>query len=226
MIRTIQSFSIRSLRYASALKLSPITPSKLPSSSIRFYPSVFRYSSVKLPCYILPLSVLFRFAFGYCRQFCRFLEQMKTDYANPESLVVRCVLFSYSLCLAINKTEPLGKAGRETNITCTLGLPHLWFFMPAVACFDVAHSQKIAMFIAVADKNTIVGQLMRSNVSRAHFSTQKSASMTIYVRGICIIVIVFYVYISSKFCTVFYYIIVYCIAYCIVWRNQLVSSWS
>ena len=56
MIRPLHPLNIRSFRYASALKLSPITPSELSSSTIRF-----RYSSVQHPCYILPLSVPFFF---------------------------------------------------------------------------------------------------------------------------------------------------------------------
>lgn len=44
---------------------------------------------------------------------------------------------------------------------------------------------------------------MRSNVSRAHFSTLKCASMTIFARVICIIVIVLYVFhLSSALCSI------------------------
>ena len=71
-------------------------PSELSSSYIRFHPPSFQYSYVKHPCNILPLSILFRFVFANFRQFCRFLERIKTN-DNPETLVVRFVLFAYAL---------------------------------------------------------------------------------------------------------------------------------
>ena len=40
------------------------------------------------------------------RQFCRFLEQMKTNDTNPETLVVRCVLFAYALIALVSGTGP------------------------------------------------------------------------------------------------------------------------
>ena len=132
----------------------------IPENPFRVSILFYQVLSVKLLILICLTSLLnttlaivrcFPFCFRKLSKLCRLLEQMKTDYANHESLVVRCVLFSYYLCLSISKTEPLGKAGRETNITCALGLPYLWFFMPAVAYFNVAHSQNIAMFITVAD---------------------------------------------------------------------------
>ena len=45
-IHPLHPLSIRCFRYASALKLSPITPSELSSSSIRVHPSSFQYSYV------------------------------------------------------------------------------------------------------------------------------------------------------------------------------------
>ena len=54
----------------SALKLYPITSTELSFTSIRFHPLTFRYLSVWHPCYILPLSVFFRFVFANFRQFC------------------------------------------------------------------------------------------------------------------------------------------------------------
>ena len=67
------------------------------SSYIRFLPPSFRYSSVKHSCYILPLSILFCFVFADFRQFCRFLERIKTNDDNTETLVIRFVLLAYTL---------------------------------------------------------------------------------------------------------------------------------
>ena len=46
---------------------------------------------------------LFHFVLANFRQFCRFLERMKTDDANPETFV----LFAYALCSSISGTGPL-----------------------------------------------------------------------------------------------------------------------
>ena len=77
MIHPLHPFNIRSFCYASSLKFSPIIPSELSSSSIRFHSPSFLYSSVLPPCYILPLSVLFHFVFANFPQFCRYLKRMK-----------------------------------------------------------------------------------------------------------------------------------------------------
>ena len=37
----------------------------------------------------------------------RFLERMKTDDTNPETLVVRCVLFAYASCTSVSGAGPL-----------------------------------------------------------------------------------------------------------------------
>ena len=67
---------------------------------VLFYP----LSVVELPIFICLTSLLhttFVRSFPFCvRKFstiCRFLERMKTDDANPETVAVRCVLFAYAL---------------------------------------------------------------------------------------------------------------------------------
>ena len=76
VIHPLLQLSIRFFRYASALKLSPITSLELSSSSIRFHPPHFPYSFVKHQCYILPLSVLFPFRF---RKFSTVLSNFWAD---------------------------------------------------------------------------------------------------------------------------------------------------
>ena len=105
VIRPLHSLSICFFRYASALKLSPIT--SVDRVVILLYP----LSSAKLPMLIClnPMlqttlvRFLFHFVLANFRQFCRFLERMKTDDANPETFV----LFAYALCSSISGTGPL-----------------------------------------------------------------------------------------------------------------------
>ena len=63
------------------------------------------------PCLISLIHITFVRPFPFCcanfRQFCRFLELMKTNRANPETLVVRCIVFAYALCSSVSGTGPL-----------------------------------------------------------------------------------------------------------------------
>ena len=90
--------------YAPALKLSPITPSELSSSSIHFHPPsklLNTFICIKTSLlHTIPLSVHFHFLFPNFWQFCRYLERMKTEDAKPQTLIVRCVLFAcITLCV-------------------------------------------------------------------------------------------------------------------------------
>ena len=76
--------------------------------------SAFNREASDNPFYILSLFVLFSFCFLNFRQFCRFLEWMKTEAAKPESFVVHCVLFAYTFCSSVSET------GLYTKISCLL----------------------------------------------------------------------------------------------------------
>ena len=87
-----------SVRDASASSVQhPLVPLCVCFEIVTDKPIGLSLSFDKLPifiCYTLPLSVLFQFVLANFRQFCRCLERMKTDGANPETLVVRCVVFA------------------------------------------------------------------------------------------------------------------------------------
>ena len=88
VIHTFHPLSFLSFRYAIALKFSLITHSELSPSSTRQASDIhlFNVPATYYPC---PFLSIFR-------QFCRFLERMKTVGANPENpenLVVHCARF-------------------------------------------------------------------------------------------------------------------------------------
>ena len=79
-----------------------ITPSDKSFSSNRFH----RQAS-DIPFLNTNLVRSFPIVFAKFRHFCRLLERTKTDDANPETLVVRCVPFAYALCASVCETGPL-----------------------------------------------------------------------------------------------------------------------
>ena len=99
--------------YAPALKLSPITPSELSSSSIHFHPPsklLNTFICIKTSLlHTIPLSVHFHFLFPNFWQFCRFLERMKTDDAKPPKFgrPLCPVCMYYALCSSVSGTGPL-----------------------------------------------------------------------------------------------------------------------
>lgn len=74
-----------------------IIPGNPFGAAIHFHP----LSSARLPMNVRLTSLLHTThvrSFPYCfRQFCPFLERMKTDGATSEILLVRCVLYAYVL---------------------------------------------------------------------------------------------------------------------------------
>ena len=70
---------------------------------------LYPLSSVKLLIFICLTSLLslvrsFPFCFRKCSTFWSILKRIKTDGDNPETLVVRCVLFAYALCSSVGGT--------------------------------------------------------------------------------------------------------------------------
>ena len=94
---------IRSFRYSSTLRLSLVTPSELPSTSIRYASDERTFN---IPAAYYTHVRCFPFCF---RQSCPFLERMKTDGATSEMLLVRCVLIMHTFCVH----RPVGPAFSE-----------------------------------------------------------------------------------------------------------------
>ena len=79
----------------------------IPDNPFRVVILFFPLSSAMFPLIICWISTLYTTLVRYFlifRQFCWFLEWMKTNYTNLKALVVRCVVFAYVLCSLVSET--------------------------------------------------------------------------------------------------------------------------